>query len=252
MGKVSNIACRSWDEFKTTVVAQLFRGSPFQKSRFLFRGQLDPSWKLTSSFDRWFDELRADEARRIETANQLLETFKREMANAGHNQLMGLPEEQVMALAQHYGLPTRLLDWSESPYIAAFFAFVDVIISRREPECVAVWALDTKCYCWQKGWGSEIISIAAPGSNARLRNQEGKFTLLSSQSKSLNEFLEHFQGVDDREPPLQCFLIPARDFQAALAELDAMGINSARAFSDLQGYAMAARVQQQLRMQTQR
>ena len=252
MAKISHFECRSWDEFKSTVVNQLFRGLPFQKSRFLFRGQLDPDWRLSSSFDRWFDDQHTDESKRIEVASQLLETFKHEMANAGHDHFAGLPEQHVMALAQHYGLPTRLLDWSESPYVAAFFAFVDVIISRRQPEYVAVWALDTKCYCWQKGRGSEIISIAAPGSNARLRNQEGKFTLLSSPCKCLEEFLVPFDRLEEREPPLQRFLIPTRDTQASLAELDAMGINSARAFSDLQGFAMAARVQQQLRLQTQR
>ncbi len=42
-------------------------------------------------------------------------------------------------LMQHYGLPTRLLDWSESPLIAAYFA---VSLSEHEEEDGAIWALN--------------------------------------------------------------------------------------------------------------
>jgi len=51
------------------------------------------------------------------------------------------PEEllPLLALAQHYGIPTRLLDWSGNPLIAAYFSVCKV---RTEVEKVAIWALD--------------------------------------------------------------------------------------------------------------
>lgn len=55
---------------------------------------------------------------------------------------------ELMALAQHHGVPTRLLDWSRRSHVAAYFAAADALQHReqwnkRSNPRLAVWALDT-------------------------------------------------------------------------------------------------------------
>jgi hypothetical protein len=49
--------------------------------------------------------------------------------------------DHLAAIAQHYGTPTRFLDWTKEALIAAYFAVPNLADEPREP--IAVWIVDT-------------------------------------------------------------------------------------------------------------
>jgi FRG domain len=233
MGQV--VQCTSWHDFSGRATSELFPNAAFERGVFLFRGVALPEWPLISKFDRWYSgRPREGKAR---TSERLLALFQKEAEGTDIPKEFWSNEVAWLALAQHHGVPTRLLDWTESPYIAAFFAFAAIAHSSEPPANVAVWCLDTRSPVWSREFGAEILDVPSYG-NDRLRTQLGRFTL-RAPFDTLEEYVEHFK---DGRSPLWQYRIPSRDVRVALADLDVMGINYSRIFPGLEGCARAARL----------
>lgn len=240
--QVETVRCANWNSFKSEVPRRLFDREPFERGIFLFRGQRAAAWPLKASFDRWFEGLDLSESTRVPLAEKLIDEFERE-GKGLHFPAPAASRYQMVALAQHYGLPTRLLDWTESPYTAAFFAFAEALEKPQAAGSVAIYALDTRSYVWQ-GRGVTLVKVQADG-NLRLRNQDGRFTLLESSATSLED---HIAAMQPENPwPLYKFEVPADDAAQALSELDIMGANAARLYPDLQGCCLSAKLNVLLR-----
>jgi len=200
---------------------------------------MEASWALTPSFDRAAPSDLSD----LNSAYERWENFFLSL----HSRLgrpMADSKDEIAALAQHYGTPTRLLDFSLSPYIAAFFAYFDALrFHRPETHDIAIWALHVPTFRSESNGQFEIIS-ARNVYNQRIRNQLGKFLMNKSKFTSLNEYIE-------KENPqlgsaVSLFLIPVSQAVTALNDLLLMGISPVELYPDHEGVAMYVRLRQLL------
>ena len=119
----------TWEAFLGLVTTPPF-------SNWAFRGEKDERFPLYSSLSRYFQNFRIAPKAWPDQEARILRIFKRKA-----HQFLDKPPDldddfQWMALMQHHGAPTRLLDFTWSPYVAAFFA-----LERALGDGV-VWALN--------------------------------------------------------------------------------------------------------------
>src|SRR6266576_6204795 len=92
------------------------------KRRWLYRGQRRYDWDLKSGLERAMTRFALDASNQGEWEGQLLREFKRHL----HRHTRDVPDDgdtaRWLALMQHHGAPTRLLDFTYSFYAAVFFA----------------------------------------------------------------------------------------------------------------------------------
>ena len=233
MADVRRVQYDDWEDLMRELRAELYGGRPFQRNQYLFRGVRDHEWELAASFDRLFPDVE----NRGALFKELLDAFREECEDLVAPQVLA-SDVELQALGQHHGLPTRLLDWTESPYIAAFFALSDALLDPgREDKQVAIWALRRDSPLWSSDSGVEIVQPRTAG-NPRLRNQAGRFTFARMVFPTLEQYARNHAS---HEVALTQFYFPAAEAERGLAELAMMGIHHARLFPDITGSAQAAR-----------
>lgn len=140
----------------------------------------------------------------------------------------------VMALAQHHGLPTRLLDWTTNPLVAAYFA------CEGEPDSDSavwiVWGLDNEDAPPLPPNPSDINQIFCVTPwviSSRIQAQSGEFTA-HPNGRPISEYLTS-------EDQILKIRISKTVRIRILLQLDLIGINRRTLFPDLDGLAQYLR-----------
>jgi len=251
----STVQLKEWRDYKLFV-------ERFSEN-WAFRGQADASWVLNNAIER---------TSFIHFHKGIEAEFVAEFQRGARNYLSKdeTPEHLIewLALMQHHGAPTRLLDLTRSPYIAAYFAFE--FCHEKEDRKVAIWGVNIH---YLKNKSLEILSgefgealkesknlinenlfekifylnnkklvfpVEPFRMNRRYSLQQSVFISTGISDVSLMDQL-HFLG-DNIEHSVVKIEIPAKYKKEALRELQQMNLHRASLFPDLDGYALSLKL----------
>ena len=261
------VTVTSWEELNR----ELFPHAPHKnlgrfRSHYVFRGMSNAERPLTTSLLR-LNRCPTVEANLALIEKELLFSFQmygQQQTNPGASTWYWL------SVAQHHGLPTRLMDWTWSPYVAMHFATADLANGRQETDAV-IWCINiAECHRYlprgpldilnkavTKGFYAEMMSELAedleafddlsdedfvvffepPALDERIINQYALFSLMNSPQARLDEWLtaRNETRTPDQEALYRRIIIPADLKWEVRDKLDGANINERVLFPGLDG-----------------
>ena len=111
----------SWKYFSDFVYQEML-----DYETYIWRGHRCDNWGLESTLGRLIKRAKIAKTKRWDFRRLHLEQFQYAVrGRRGFNPPVITNENEWWALGQHHGLATPLLDWTTSPFVAAYFAFIN-------------------------------------------------------------------------------------------------------------------------------
>jgi hypothetical protein len=258
-GEIRENQLNSWSEFKTLADAanpfgiEIPEWATVQESPILYRGHSNAVWPLQTTLERAginsiaasrYHKICTSAARRIGNFQRTNIAFDEDANLKVSPYCDRLPNYEYMAYLRHHGFPSPLLDWSRSPYVAAFFAFRHAYSNRRptaaeDPEAtqenVAIYLFQDMSY-HGKNFAPDSPHIERTGGwvsvHERHAIQQCEYTICVKETADQSfSFCPHSQGFTrvspgetEEQDHLLKLLIPASERRTAVNDLRRMNI----------------------------
>lgn len=220
----------------------------------LFRGLGNSEWGLDTTLERSYPSERCDETaslrkyyRKMTVSKPAIETFsgmrwdklptfpefEKRIADDAFGWLdmllSQIPEfYEYLAYLRHHGFPSPLLDWTASPYVAAFFAF-DSPPKDADRVCVCAFLQDTV----HGGSSDSHLFIVGPYIRSHPRHlvQQCRYSMCVTKDFENHDYLfcAHQAGLEEAAGPegeLFRITIPIEERLTVLKRLELMNINA--------------------------
>ena len=232
----------SWTDFEKTMEAGLLAETQQMRTGpYLYRGHPDANWHLQTTLERSAVPNLTARAyfrmmRRIQTEIETFTGRNWDMPSevAFLEDLAGTPANSrnpaysYMAYLRHFGFPSPFLDWTYSPFVAAYFAFRDI---TNKAESVAIYA-----FLWASELGTvrvsdqaQIFPIAVSSrNNQRHYLQQSVYTVCLSKANGSLHYAGHEDPrmiAEDSGEFITKYILPASERVTALHSLEAHNIN---------------------------
>lgn len=256
MSDFAESECTNWGHFLELL-------SKKEQVKWVYRGESDSTWSLSSSLERTFSDFAIDKKNAETIETHMIRDFRRQYAGPDRD-LVNKDTLYSLALMQHHGAPTRLLDFTYSPFVAVFFA----IIGFKQSSVWMInaeWLRTTKNSQVLKDYLAkrkvdrtrtdesfkplflnntyEFVYLENPlPLNQRLIIQQGVFLCPGSIKATMKENIKKMEGWESSDNILRVILkFDKYQYRQALNALNAMNINSASLFPGLDGFARSLR-----------
>ena len=254
---MKTLTISSWADFDRTLSKKHYR-------KWIFRGQYDAGWYLESSLHRAFQEAQIihkisnNKQKRLNKEEHEKVMIDRFRCHA-HLYLNSLPKEKDilswLSLMQHYGTPTRLLDFTFSYYVALYFALEHgeddaavycinhQAIKNDDDEQFGSKRLDIYANIFDESNDPDepfLLAFEPTFSNQRLLSQQGLFVATNSLDYTHEDLLTAYELEDD---DVQKVIIPKKLRYSGLRKLNQMNINSTNIYPGLDGFCKSLRRQ---------
>jgi hypothetical protein len=249
---MKTIQLKSFSEFEERAAKQMHNSESFKQMNIcwhdaLYRGHGCEKWKLETTLERAVrTHVTIYAYYRIMLKNRpIIESYTNKSwkdlppaSEFTHERFGGLLGYDLMVHLRHHGFPSPLLDWSASPFVAAFFAFQH---EHSTSSNVAIYAFQEYAGTPNVGYeGRPRVIALGPYVNAPKRHfiQHSQYTICEDESPlkegtfSYGNHEDAFDTSNDKGGMLVKFLIPRTERLAVLKRLDKMNINAHTLFDD--------------------